>query len=126
MIEFARRQVIAGGIGGGLALLAPVVARANGLQPIGAFFFDERSGASSAEARAHRSAGIAVFDGRHDDLGRVWRRDMPTLLAGGSSVAGVTPWSDFLIAELSARELGLRLEYHRQLEEGLHAWSLGR
>ena len=126
MIELRRRQVIAGGIAGGLAMLAPAVARANAVQPIGAFFFDGRFAPSSAEARAHRAAGVAVFDGRHDDLGRVWRRDMPTLLAGGSGVAGLTPWSDLLIAELSARELGLRLDYHRQLEGGLHAWSLRR
>jgi hypothetical protein len=126
MIELARRQVIAGGIAGGLAVLVPAVARANGLQPLRAFFFDERFGPSSAEARAHRAAGVAVFDGRRDDLGRVWRRDMPALLAGASAVAGLTPWSDLLIAELSARNLGLRLEYHRQLARGLHAWSLRR
>lgn len=126
MIELARRQVIAGGLAGGLAALVPAVARANGLEPIGAFFFDERFGPSSAEARAHRAAGVAVFDGRRDDLGQVWRRDMPALLAGGGGVAGLTPWSDLLIAELSARDLGLRLEYHRPLEGGLHAWRLRR
>jgi len=126
MIELARRQVIAGGIMGGLAALAPAVASANGVQPIGAFFFDERFARSSAEARARRASGVAVFDGRRDDLGRIWRQDMPALLAGGSGVAGLTPWSDLLIAELSARDLGLRLEYHRQLEDGLHAWSLRR
>jgi hypothetical protein len=125
MIQLARRQVMAGGIAGGLAMIAPV-ASANAIQPIGAFFFDERFGPSSREARAHRAAGVAVFDGRRDDLGRVWRRDMPTLLEGGSGVAGLTPWSDLLIAELSARDLGLRLDYHRQLQGGLHTWSLRR
>jgi hypothetical protein len=124
MIELARRQVIAGGIVTGLAVLAPAVARANAVQPIGAFFFDRRFAASSAEARVQRAAGVAVFDGRRDDLGRVWRRDMPALLEGSSGVAGLTPWSDLLIAELSARDLGLRLAYHRQLDGGLHAWSL--
>lgn len=126
MIELARRQVIAGGIAGGLAALAPAVARAAGGQSIAAFFFDRRFAPSSAEARVHRAAGVAIFDGRRDDLGRVWRRDMPALLAGSGGVAGLTPWSDLLIAELSARELGLRLEYHRQLAGGLHAWSLRR
>jgi len=126
MIELARRQVIAGGIAGSLAAFAPAVARADGGQPIGAFFFDARFAPSSAQARAHRASGVAVFDGRRDDLGRVWRQDMPALLAGSSAVAGLTPWSDLLIAELSARDLGLRVEYRRQLEGGLHAWSLRR
>ena len=126
MIELARRHVIAGGIAGALAAFAPAVARADGGRQIGAFFFDERFAPSSAAARAQRASGVAVFDGRRNDLGRVWRQDMPALLAGGAGVAGLTPWSDLLIAELSARALGLRLQDHRQLEGGLHAWSLRR
>ena len=126
MIELARRQAIAGGLLGGLMALAPGVALASGVRPVRAFFFDRRSAASSAQAQAHRAAGLATFDGRRDDLGRVWRRNLPSLLAGGGTVAGLTPWSDLLIAELSGRDLGLRLEFHQPADGGLHQWTLGR
>jgi hypothetical protein len=125
VIELARRNVIAGGLVGGLGLLAPGLARASGLQPLRAFFFDQRSAASSAAGEAHRAVGAAIFDGRREDLGQVWRRTMPLLLAGGGEVAGLTPWSDLLIAELSGRELGLRLEFHEPSDGALHRWTMG-
>jgi hypothetical protein len=124
MIDMDRREVIAGALVGGLAVLTPAMARARGSRRVRAFFFDERCAASSAEANAHQGAGAAIFDGRHEDLGQVWRRRMPLLLAGGGEVAGLTPWSDLLIAELSGRELGLRLEHHEQLDGAWHRWSL--
>lgn len=124
MIELARREVIAGALAGGFTVLTPAAAQASRFQAVRAFFFDRRCAASLAEAAVHRKAGAAIFDGRRDDLGRVWRRTMPLLLASGGGAAGLTPWSDLLIAELSARELGLRLEFHEQLDGALHQWKL--
>jgi hypothetical protein len=126
MMDLARREVIAGGLMGGLAVLAPGVALASGVGPLRAFFFDRRSAPSSAQARAHSAAGLATFDGRRDDLGQVWRRELPALIAGGGTVAGLTPWSDLLIAEASGRDLGLRLAFHQPADGGLHRWTLSR
>jgi hypothetical protein len=124
VIELARRELIAGALAGGLTVLTPGPARTSGFRPVRAFFFDQRFAASAAQAKAHHAAGAAIFDGRLDDLGQVWRRRIPLLLAGGSDVAGLTPWSDLLIAELSGREMRLRLEFHERFDRALHQWRL--
>lgn len=70
------------------------------------FVFDARFVRSAALADSRRSAGSALLDPRVADLGVAWRGRIPALLEQGLPIEGLTLWSDGMISEIFARDLG--------------------
>jgi hypothetical protein len=78
--------------------------------------YDERYPGARALADGLRLDGITTLATRGDAT-LLWYGDPGTALTrGGEAVAGLTTWSDFVIARSRAREIGLRLAFEGRLD----------
>jgi IS5 family transposase len=90
----------------GALLAAPVKAAEPAVAPA-LFVFDARFARSAALAGSHGATGIALLDPRKVDLGIAWREQIPALLRQGQRIEGLTLWSDRMICEIFARDMGV-------------------
>jgi hypothetical protein len=118
-----RRELLLAGAGAVVAGALPAAALAGSRS--GILLFDPRSPASHAIALALRQPGQALTPLAGDPM-RFWR---DKLARAGSSVSGVTRWSDYVVLSEAAREQRLRVR-----REVLHpqpgapllvSWTLG-
>jgi hypothetical protein len=75
-------------------------------QPPVTVIYDERHADARAFAEHLQRQGATTFATRGDASG-LWYGGAP--LRNGGAIAGLTTWSDFVIARSCAREFGLRL-----------------
>ena len=108
MTGLSRRGLMKGGAGAlAVAAVTPAPLRAAGQAGPALFVFDARLPLSQTAAQDMAAAGAALIDPRESDLGVAWRSRIPEMLAAGGRVEGLTLWSDCLISQIFARELGL-------------------
>ena len=111
-----RRDVVKGGAAALAALGVPVVARSavGGARLV---VHDPALPASRSLALAHRDARMVALTG---DRVHFWR---DALAGRPASIAGVTRWSDLVLARGIAAEQGLRLRATTRHND-LHAWLI--
>ena len=101
----------------GRSVLAAALNARSGAAPM-ALIYDERHDDARALAAYFRARGTIPYPTRGDATGH-WYGALGTLhRQHGGTVAGLTTWSDLVIARSRGRELGLRLVFERTYLRG--------